>query len=116
MKGASEKMKPEAFVLNAARGGIIDLHDLAVALKEGWIAGAAIDVFEPEHLPADHPLLEAPNLIASPARRFSTLRNPFSISRNWPRKMSPPSSPISAPESVVNPEVLELPRWAHLQA
>ena len=48
------RMKPTAFVINTARGAIIDPDALLVALREGWIAGAALDVFEPERLPADH--------------------------------------------------------------
>ena len=114
-EGCLRKMKPEAFVLNAARGGIIDLHDLAVALKEGWIAGAAIDVFEPEHLPADHPLLEAPNLIASPHVAFYSEESVLDLQRLAAENVAAILSD-RRPESVVNPEVLELPRWAHLQA
>ena len=52
-------MKPTAYLLNAARGAIVDLDALAGALEDGAIAGAGIDVFEPERLPADHPLLAA---------------------------------------------------------
>lgn len=59
-------MKSSAFVLNLSRGGIIDEHALAAALAAGTIAGAGIDVFSTEPVPANHPLLQAPNLVLSP--------------------------------------------------
>jgi glyoxylate reductase len=51
-------MKSEAYLINAARGPVVDEKALARALKEHWIAGAALDVFEKEPLPADSPLLD----------------------------------------------------------
>jgi glyoxylate reductase len=51
-------MRKEAYLLNAARGPVVDEQALARALKENWIAGAALDVFEKEPLPADSPLLD----------------------------------------------------------
>src|SRR5580765_8814520 len=51
-------MKKDAYLINAARGPVVDEHALARALKERWIAGAALDVFETEPLPADSPLLD----------------------------------------------------------
>jgi lactate dehydrogenase-like 2-hydroxyacid dehydrogenase len=59
-------MKPSAYVVNTARGPIVDAAALELALREGWIAGAALDVTDPEPLPPDHPLLEAPNLLVVP--------------------------------------------------
>ncbi len=59
-------MKPGAFVINCARGGLINEADLFTALSNQTIAGAALDVFDVEPAPADHPLLSLPNLIASP--------------------------------------------------
>jgi glyoxylate reductase len=49
-------MKPTAYLVNTSRGPVIDEGALAKALREGWIAGAALDVFETEPLPADSPL------------------------------------------------------------
>jgi glyoxylate reductase len=59
-------MKPTAILINTARGPIVDPDALYVALKEGQIAYAALDVTDPEPLPADHRLLELPNLIVAP--------------------------------------------------
>ncbi len=56
-------MKPGAFFINISRGSVVDQPVLIRALKEGWIAGAAIDVTDPEPLPADSKLWEAPNII-----------------------------------------------------
>ena len=61
-----ERMKPTAILVNTARGPMVDTDALAVALREGTIAGAGLDVTDPEPLPPDHPLLEAPNLVVAP--------------------------------------------------
>jgi glyoxylate reductase len=60
------KMKRDAYLINTARGPLIDEIALTKALKEGWIAGAALDVFSIEPLPADNPLRTAPNLLLAP--------------------------------------------------
>ncbi len=59
-------MQPHAMLVNSARGQLVVEADLAAALRDGVIAGAALDVFEVEPLPADSPLREAPNLILTP--------------------------------------------------
>jgi D-3-phosphoglycerate dehydrogenase len=69
---AFEAMKPEALLVNAARGGIVDEDALAAALKDGTIAGAALDVFETEPPPSDHPLLGLDNAILTPHLGAST--------------------------------------------
>ena len=60
------KMKPSAYLINIGRGAIVDLADLTAALAAGEIAGAGLDVFEIEPLPADHPLWRMPNVILTP--------------------------------------------------
>ena len=59
-------MKPTAYLINAARGPIVDTEALTVALRDGWIAGAALDVTDPEPLPAAHPLYRMPNCLIVP--------------------------------------------------
>lgn len=59
------KMKPNAFIINTARGGLIDEPALAAALKGGKVAGAGIDVFDKEPPAADNPLYGMPNTIVS---------------------------------------------------
>jgi lactate dehydrogenase-like 2-hydroxyacid dehydrogenase len=63
---ALRRMKPTAYLVNTARGPVVDTGGLAEALHAGEIAGAALDVTDPEPLPADHPLLDAPNLLVLP--------------------------------------------------
>lgn len=59
-------MKSSAYLVNLARGGLIVDADLLEALRAGTIAGACLDAFEVEPLPADDPLWDAPNLLLSP--------------------------------------------------
>ena len=63
---ALRRMRRDAYLVNTARGPIVDTDALLQALEEGWIAGAALDVTDPEPLPAGHPLLSAPNLVVAP--------------------------------------------------
>lgn len=72
-------MKPSAVLVNVARGGIVDTLALAEALASGQLAGAGVDVTEPEPLPADHPLWTAPNVIVSP--HFAGGGSPMSMRR-----------------------------------
>ena len=59
-------MPNSAFLINAARGGVVDEAAMMAALKDGYIAGAYADVFAQEPLPAESPLWETPNLVISP--------------------------------------------------
>lgn len=66
--GAAELalMKPSAYLINTSRSAIVDQDALLAALHDGRIAGAGIDVFDTEPLPADHPMRTAPRLLATP--------------------------------------------------
>ncbi|WP_406007545.1 D-2-hydroxyacid dehydrogenase family protein [Streptomyces sp. NBC_00637] len=59
-------LKPTAYLVNTSRAAIVDQDALLAALREGRIAGAGIDVFDVEPLPADHPMRTAPRLLATP--------------------------------------------------
>ena len=67
------RVKSQAYLINASRGGVIDERALADALQEGRLAGAALDVFENEPLPLDSPLRQAPNLVLTPHLGASTV-------------------------------------------
>ncbi|MGF1666101.1 MAG: NAD(P)-dependent oxidoreductase, partial [Acidimicrobiia bacterium] len=59
-------MKPTAYLVNTSRGPLVDTEALVAALDAGAIAGAALDVFEPEPLPPDHPFRHHPKILPTP--------------------------------------------------
>jgi glycerate dehydrogenase len=65
-------MKPGAFLVNTARGGLVVEEDLARVLTEGKIAGAALDVVSREPIRADNPLLSAPRCLITPHMAWAT--------------------------------------------
>lgn len=81
--GASEleRMKESAYLINIARGGVVDHDALVDALRRNLIAGAALDVTEPEPLPRDHPLLGLQNCIVLPHLGSATLQTRFKMGR-----------------------------------
>jgi phosphoglycerate dehydrogenase-like enzyme len=72
--GAAElaRMKPSAVLVNTSRAPIVDEAALIAALHDGTIAGAGLDVFDPEPLPAGHPLRSAPNTVLTPHLGYVT--------------------------------------------
>ncbi len=60
------RMKPTSYLINIGRGALVVLDDLVSALRAGRLAGAALDVFEAEPLPAEHPLWDFPNVMITP--------------------------------------------------
>src|SRR5687767_13593616 len=100
------RMKPTAYIINTARGALIDETALAKALTENWIAGAALDAFIVEPLPADHPLRKAPNVLLTP--------HLASFARETGERVSLCAAQAIAdlqqgrkPQFVVNPEVFD---------
>jgi D-3-phosphoglycerate dehydrogenase / 2-oxoglutarate reductase len=107
------QMKPSAVVINASRGGVIDLEALERAIRAGVIAGAGLDVFEPERLPQDHPLLSLESVIATPHVAFYSEESIGDLQRLAAQNVAAVLQG-RLPASVVNPAVLNLPRWAQL--
>ena len=76
------RLRPSAYLLNTARGAVVDTTALTDALQRGALTGAALDVTDPEPLPADHPLFSCENCILTPhvaARTFGGLRQMFAV-------------------------------------
>jgi glyoxylate reductase len=69
-----ERMKATAILVNASRGPVVDTSALVDALRDGAILGAALDVTDPEPLPADHPLVAMPNCIVVPHTASATVQ------------------------------------------
>jgi glycerate dehydrogenase len=67
------RMRNDAFLINTSRGGLVDEHELAEALRSGQIAGAAVDVVSSEPIRPDNPLLSAPNCLITPHMAWTTL-------------------------------------------
>jgi phosphoglycerate dehydrogenase-like enzyme len=102
-------MKPSAYLINTARGPIVDEAALVTALREHRIAGAGLDVFDFEPIPAGHPLLELDNVILSPhviARTHECVRD-TSISAC---RSVVAVSEGHLPPYIVNRQVLERPK------
>jgi D-3-phosphoglycerate dehydrogenase len=100
------RMKPTAYLVNTARGGIVEETDLHAALASGKLAGAGLDVFAKEPVPTDNPLLRLPNVITAPhmagVTRESLDRMGLQTARNIASVFD--GEPIR--ENVINKEVL----------
>jgi phosphoglycerate dehydrogenase-like enzyme len=109
------KMKPEAFLINTARGGIVDEQALYRALKERRIAGAGIDVFVEEPLIEPHPLAEFDNVLLAPHCIAWTNELFGDIGRTVCQGLADLACG-KVPAGMVNPEVLQCPgfktKWA----
>jgi glyoxylate reductase len=100
-------MKPTSYLINVSRGAVIDEKALVRALKEGWIAGAALDVFEKEPIDPDNPLINMDNVVLTPHIASAT----FEARRRLAEKAAENIISIlrgEAPPSLLNPEVLRV--------
>ncbi|MFN8377853.1 MAG: C-terminal binding protein [Anaerolineae bacterium] len=101
------QMKPSAFLINTARGAIIDEPALAEALKAGVIHGAALDVLSAEPPPTDHPLLGLPNCLITPHCAFTSVE---ALAELQQRSATHVALALKGelPPHIVNPAVLDL--------
>jgi glyoxylate reductase len=102
------KMKPGAFIINTARGALVDESALIKALVDERIAGAALDVFTTEPLPADSPLRSAPHLLLSPHQGSSSQETGERVSLAAAKAIVDLMHGRQ-PENVLNPEVFKSP-------
>ncbi|HEU0114195.1 MAG TPA: C-terminal binding protein [Thermomicrobiales bacterium] len=111
--GAGElaRMKPTAVIVNTARGPLIDLPALAAALQRGAVAGAALDVVDPEPLPADSPFYQLPNVILTPHSAYYSERS-VDVVRRETLNAALTVLRGQRPGTVANPAVLERVRLA----
>lgn len=105
-----KKMKKTAYIINTSRGPVIDEAALVKAVREGWIQGAGIDVYEQEPTPADNPLLKLENVIVTP--HSIALTDEFYITM-WELIAQQIRQMIDGekPETLVNPEVWDRPEF-----
>lgn len=104
-------MKHSAYFVNVARGAIVNQRDLTAALRTGVIAGAGLDVFEPEPLSPDDDLVGMENVILSP----HSLPHTEEFTRDASRSAIMAILAIAdgeVPQFLLNPEVLQSPAWA----
>jgi D-3-phosphoglycerate dehydrogenase / 2-oxoglutarate reductase len=101
-----EAMKPTAFLVNTARGGIIDEADLYDCLKRNVIAGAGIDPFVVEPPSPDHPLFSLDNIIVSPHSAGNTQESMFRMGATAAQNVVDCFNGKLNPENVINKEVL----------
>jgi D-3-phosphoglycerate dehydrogenase / 2-oxoglutarate reductase len=99
------QMKPTALIVNTARGGLIVTDDLVRALEERWIAGAALDVTDPEPLPMGHPLRNLPRVLVTPHAAWYSEEAEPELRRRAARTIVE-ALRGERPASLLNPEVL----------
>jgi D-3-phosphoglycerate dehydrogenase len=99
-------MKRSAFLINCARGPIVDEPALVKALKEGVIAGAGLDVFDPEPPLADNPLFGLPNVLLSPHSAGLTVECVIRMATHAAQAIADVLEG-RRPEGIINPEVLK---------
>ena len=107
-----DMMKSEAFLINCARGPLIDEGALYDALTGGGIAGAGLDVMEDNHPPSDHPLLGLDKIIITPHVAFFSQEATLELEQRAAREVAYVLTG-RMPDNLVNPAVLEHPNPRH---
>jgi D-3-phosphoglycerate dehydrogenase len=103
-------MKPEAFIINTSRGGVLDEEALTRCLKDGRIAGAGLDVFEKEPIEANNPLKTLDNVILTPHSAALTRECVIRLALGAARAIVDVAHGRK-PAGTVNPAALMHPRW-----
>lgn len=106
-------MKPESFLINTARGGVVDEKDLCAALENGVIAGAGLDVFEKEPVDKNNPLLKMKNVIVTPHTAALTMECVMNMAVSAAERVIDVLNG-KKPPGIANPEVLSREKWSHL--
>jgi len=99
------RMKPTAYLVNTSRGKVIDQSALVEALQQGWIAGAGLDVYQDEPLPADSPLLAMDNVVLTP---HVAGRSEVAFNERLPQEIGLEAARVASgqlPRTIANPEV-----------
>ena len=105
-----KRMKRTAYFINAARGALVDETALANALSDGLIAGAAVDTYDVEPLPAESPLRRAPNLVLSPHQASFTSETGLKVSLAAAQAILDLLQQ-RRPKTPLNPEVFDSPHF-----
>jgi D-3-phosphoglycerate dehydrogenase len=105
---AFRAMRPDAWLINTARGGLVDTDALLDALERGELAGAALDVTDPEPLPIAHPLRSQPDVVLTPHSAFASDGSLAELARRAAENVVEVLAG-RVPASIVNPEVLRSP-------
>jgi D-3-phosphoglycerate dehydrogenase len=105
---ALRAMRPDAWLVNTSRGGLVDTDALVDALARGELAGAALDVTDPEPLPAGHPLRSRPDVVLTPHSAFASDGSLAELARRAAENVVEVLAG-RVPASIVNPAVLASP-------
>lgn len=100
------RMRPTAYLINSSRGGLIDHSALAAALQQGRLAGAALDVFEPEPPDLSHPLFKDERVIATPHAAFVSEQAIVQLRTETMQKVVAALSG-RRPDNVLNPQIYD---------